>query len=132
MTTFEVPETRATLVLTEEPYAGAEIEVSLELEWGLYKEMRRLAALPRDESWEANLDALIALFAPRLRGWNLTRNGESLPATAEGIARLGPALIGEIISTWIGAVGTGTAPLGSGSPPSEPGSTRRRSRARKP
>lgn len=118
---FEVPETTATLVLSEEPYAGAEIEVTLDISWGLYKEMRRLAGLPRDKDWEKNLDALIAMFVPHLRGWNLTRNGQPLPATPEGMVMLGPALIGQIVSTWIGAVAAAPAPFGSAERSSEPG-----------
>jgi hypothetical protein len=130
---YEVPETRATLVLDDEPYVGAEIEVSLDIEWGAYKKMRRLAGAPRTGDWRDRLDELIELFLPFLRGWNLERNGVPLPPTAEGVARLGPALIGAIIGTWVERVGMAGAPLGNAATSSgaASGQKRGRSRARK-
>lgn len=122
---WELPEARATLVLDTPPYAGAEIECRLSLTPGTYFGVRQwLGQVGSSDGPNRTDDVMTAsqevgkLFAQYgLVSWNLTRNGEPIPATVEGVLSLDIRLIMEIAATWLGSIGTVPVPLPEASTP---------------
>ena len=110
---FRLPEDEATLVLDDGRYAGAEIDCRLSVGYNVYSFItgfiRQAARDPEDESL---VDRAIEVFVDEvLIGWNLADHKGLIPATAEGMKRLTPTLIGQVIATWASLVGQAPPPL---------------------
>lgn len=113
---FEVPEPRATLVLTDPPYAGAEIDAAVSLSPAVYYATKQwLDQMRAADDNGGVVDAMAevsALFVAHARPtWNLTRDGVDIPASVEGMLSLGVELITQIVLTWSGTIGTVPVPL---------------------
>ena len=122
---FVIEERAVTLVLDETTaFPGAEIDVSLSVDWTTYMDIRRwlheFADLEADSPDLDEVDKAFrgaaALFEPYLIGWNLANHKGPIPATAEGLLRLpDPRLMAVILTTWCSQIGQVAAPLASGS-----------------
>jgi hypothetical protein len=136
---FELPERLVTLVLDESTsLEGLELEVNLAVGMAVLRRVDVVMAALTDKSRDdraALFDEMVALFATEgLRSWNMRRRGTDVPPTAEGLESIDPTLVGEIVGTWAGILGTVPPPLSDGSPSSEPdsGTPRIRVRRRRP
>lgn len=105
---YELAERLATLVLDDGAYAGAEVEVNLSVGMGVYLSMMRAGADGADAASQTE-QTMQAFAAHGLRGWNLLRNGEPVPADYEGLLSVTPDLVAEIIAAWVSAIGGGAA-----------------------
>lgn len=105
------------MVIDQGPLAGAEIDVNVAIGWGVRRDVIRLLARDPDETQAdqvVRVDRLWDLFATEgLLGWNVQENGKSLPATVEGLNRIEPDLVIEMIGTWAGSIGKAPPPLAS-------------------
>lgn len=122
---YVIEERAVTLVLDETTaFPGAEIDVSLSVDWTTYMDIRRwLHEFAELEAESPDLDevdkafrAAASLFEPYLIGWNLTNHRGPIPATAEGLLRLpDPRLMAVILTTWVSQIAMVARPLGNGS-----------------
>src|SRR3989304_7652795 len=106
---FEEPVRTATLVFEDEDYAGAEVVCRRNVSMGTYFEIARAGEVGNAEASEA----AFRLFGERvLASWNVTVEGEPLPASGEGMLGLSPEFAALILSAWTRAVTDMPAPLG--------------------
>ena len=104
---FEIPRRTARIIL-EDDYEGAEITCALDVDMGTYFHFQGLI----ESEDAAHLEKAFREFGDRiLIEWNLEEDGEPLPATAEGVMQLPPALALAILGKWSEAVGEAPAPL---------------------
>lgn len=68
---------------------------------------------------DANVDRLHQLFADHLVDWNLTDNGEPVPATMEGLRSQEHSFIGGLIGAWRNNTLGVSVPLAQPSPAGE-------------
>lgn len=113
---YEVPEAGATIVLDDPPYAGAEIEVRLDvtpaLYFGLQQWTRQATSSATAEGAEAAMRQTAELFAEHgLIGWNLERGGQAIPANLDGVQSLAMPLLLSIVAAWLQAIGKAARPL---------------------
>lgn len=125
---FRLPEDEATLVLDDGRYAGAEIDCRLSVGYNVYSFITGFVrAAARGTAEEELVERAIEVFVDEvLIGWNLTDHKGPIPPTVEGMKRLAPTLIGQIISTWAGLVGQASPPLGTPATPKRRGAGSRR------
>jgi hypothetical protein len=115
---YEPPTTGTRLDFTGTAHEGLEVtvdEVPLGTTLSLTQQWDKVAAAqaaPEDpEAMLAALPAVAVLvegFAAALESWNVTRKGQPVPATAEGLRSLGTTFAIEIIGAWM--TGTVSAP----------------------
>lgn len=107
---FEV-ETVAKLVFPDGAYEGAEVFARCSLSIGEYLDFLAVRDAPADEvrPW---IEALYGAFARYLVSWNLTKNGEPVPCTVEGLLSIDRELVRAIIRTWQDTAVDVTGPLG--------------------
>jgi hypothetical protein len=106
---FEIPQRTVTMVIPDGDFAGAEIVASRDVSFGLVLDFEDA----RNEGTKAGTIKAITTFADQaLVSWNLSRNGEPIPATSEELLRLPPDLVGAILSAWGDALKGTPAPLG--------------------
>lgn len=100
---FEVKENVQKLVFTDPSFEGLEVRVALIP----LDELTAAASLaridPKDVTPEdvAKVTQLHDAFAGALRGWNLTRKGEPVPATLDGVKSLDLVFVLQLIAPWI-------------------------------
>jgi hypothetical protein len=94
---FEIPDRTATILIPEGEFEGAEVTVSRNVSLGLVFDIDEAT----EQGGRRGMTKAVASFVANvLRGWNLTRNGEPLPATAEEMLRLPPDLVVAILRAW--------------------------------
>lgn len=121
---FEIPRRTARIIL-EDDYDGAEIRCALDVDMGTYFHFQGLM----ESSDAAQLEQAFREFGDRiLIEWNLEEGGEPIPATAEGVMQLPPALVLAILGKWGEAVGEAPAPLSKQSKSTRPSEGRSRRR----
>lgn len=125
---FRLPEDEATLVLDDGRYAGAEIDCRLSVGYNVYAYITGFVRdAARGTAEEELVERAIEVFVDEvLIGWNLADHKGPIPATVEGMKRLTPTLIGQIISTWASLVGQASPPLGTPATPKRRGAGSRR------
>ncbi|HUV73871.1 MAG TPA: hypothetical protein VMW79_06155 [Anaerolineae bacterium] len=95
---------RTALLVFEDEYKGAEVRAMLDHPLGMFIEAQKL-----QESQD--IEGLCRFVAGILVDWNIEDEQGPLPATYEGILRAYPALINTLITEWMKAQVTPTAPL---------------------
>lgn len=131
---FEPQETQYRLTFEDPDLVGLEV-LAGSLTVGEYTAMQRMGmlrplgnteGLDRDallemiaeraeEAMQAN-EKILELFASRLVSWNITKGGEPVPATLEGIQGQDSRFISRIIAAWQRALIQGPPPLKEPSP----------------
>ena len=103
MTGFEPPGSGAKLDFSDTAYAGLQVTMDA-ISLGDLLDIQGLA----ETGTTAAVREMVARFAKSLESWNVTRNGEPVPATLEGALSLDAVFIGAIIKAW--TQGTAEAP----------------------
>jgi hypothetical protein len=111
---FEIPQRTATIVIPEGDFKGAEIVASRDIPLSLYLTIEDSAGTSRGV-----IKAVTDFASSVLVSWNLSRNGEAIPATAEEMLRLPPDLVTAIMTAWVESLKGTPPPLVE---PSEDGS----------
>lgn len=106
---YEVEETVARLVFPDRD--GLEVVCALPSLDELFSAAELAAVDPeklRAEDY-ARLNQVIDMFANAVRSWNLTRNGEPIPATPDGVRSLEMTFRIELINAWMSAAAEAVA-----------------------
>jgi hypothetical protein len=112
---FEIPQRTVTIVIPDGDFAGAEIVASRDISFSLILDFEEA----RNEGTRKGTVKAIETFADQaLVSWNLSRDGQPIPATATGLMKLPPDLVGAILEAWGDSLKGTPAPLGE---PSEDG-----------
>jgi len=111
MSGFEVQDTTIGLDFSETDYAGLHVKVRAGTV-GAFLDMQDLAAA--DETRK-----LFQQFGNLIVEWNITRGGEPVPATYEGLLSLEPAFAEMIVTVWQKNATSVPAPLDETSPSGE-------------
>jgi hypothetical protein len=111
------------LVLTFEDHPGLEVTARSPSTGGLLD----LQEAAEEAASVDGLRKLFRMFAGYLADWNVTRDGEPVPASYEGLLSLDPGFVRAVTDGFIGAVTGIPGPLrlassGGGSTPSSPDS----------
>lgn len=109
---FEAPGTGRKLAFEGTKYEGLEVTVDsasiglLTAITGQYDSLTALAAEQVDiKTAMPALNKLLGMFAEVLEQWNVTRRGEPVPPTEEGLRSLDATFVLEVIGAWLtGAV----------------------------
>lgn len=103
MTGFEVPQTQLRLVFSDPSYAGLEVVCALPP----LDKLEETAAIAADPAAVTPDTAarLLDTFAEQLVSWNLTRNGEPVPATRAGLGSLDLLFAMQLIMAWLSSTG---------------------------
>lgn len=118
---FEVSTTGSVLTFPEDSkYAGLEVtvdEAPVGLLLDIMENYSRLAGAEIDmKTASAVFPVLLGGFAKVLEDWNLTRKGEPVPPTLEGLRSLGQSLVLEVIGAWLTGQTSADEELGKDSP----------------
>lgn len=112
---FEAPGTGKILVFEDPAYEGLEVKtdsVPLGLFMGILKDYSALTAETLDVAKAAPvIEQLLKQFGEVLEEWNVTRRGEPVPATYEGLCMLDPAFAMAVIGAWVGSSAAASPPL---------------------
>lgn len=114
---FVLPAAEATLVIDEGAFAGAEVDVRLNVAYGVLHEYGRLFAAWRDAperspDEDAAYRSMCDLFAREgLVGWNLADHTGAIPATFDGMLRLPVDVVLTVMATWRTSIGRVMPPL---------------------
>jgi hypothetical protein len=119
MGSYEVEDTTYTLEFDDRP--GAEIVCragsmdsyleALSLDWVLSPDAFS-QRFRTDDEVRAELSRLFGIFADHIDGWNLTRKGEPVPITADGLMSLDREFSRPAAVAWLRGVFGVAAPLG--------------------
>jgi hypothetical protein len=103
-------------------YEGLEVTAK-GVSTGAFLEIQELAEGMGDQPKAADVKRLLKRFGGLLTAWNITDNGEPVPADYEHLAELDVDLAMEIFGRWSQAVGgvDPTSPAGSGGGGTSPG-----------
>lgn len=94
---FELPERTALLQFEDGEYAGAEVRCRLNVGMGVMFDLWRLQNSPTPD----DIQRAFLLFADEaLIEWNLTRRGEAIPASPEGLGRVPMEFIRLLLAKW--------------------------------
>jgi hypothetical protein len=97
---FEPPSSGQKLDFSETAYAGLEVTMDA-VSLGDLLDIQDLAdAALAGSSPGAAARALFAKFAKCLESWNVTRLGEPVPATEEGVFSQDATFIGAVVKAW--------------------------------
>lgn len=113
---FEPPSSGQKLDFSDTAYAGLEVTMDA-ITLGDLLDIQDL--VERTAAGEAAGEAareLVARFAAALESWNVTKNGEPVPATYEGALSQDAAFIMAIVQSWQGGMAEAPPPLPGGSP----------------
>lgn len=126
MTGYEVEDTTYTLEFDDRP--GAEIICragsmeshleALSLDWVLTREAFS-QRFHTDEEVRGELARLFSIFADHIQSWNLTRRGQPVPITADGLMSLDRDFARDAATAWLRGVFGLSAPLEQPSGPTE-------------
>lgn len=106
---YEVKRRTCTLDLGAD-YEGANVKCKLDVSMDLYFEFMAL-----DQANPESIKSAMESFGREvLISWEIEEDGEKLPADADGLKRLPPALVLAMIQSW--AQGAGDVPLVSAAP----------------
>jgi hypothetical protein len=112
---FEAPQKAYRLNFAETDLAGLEVTAG-SLPLGEFLKVSELAATKDDpQGAAASAAQLFATFAGSLMSWNLTRDGEPVPATYEGILGQDLDFMMKIVLAWVSAMADVDTPLLNGS-----------------
>lgn len=106
---YEVPRRTLRLVFEGSEYEGAEVVCRLDVPLSLFFDFQRMAVQSDDP--EVTEQAFRRFGDEVLAEWNLTEDGQPVPATADGFLHQAPAFAMLILSKWIENVGQSPAPL---------------------
>lgn len=81
-------------VVTRAPALGELLDIMT-----LYDSIKSTPVLPKDK-----VEELFGWFATLLDSWNLTRNGQPVPATYEGVKSLELGFIFTVVMTWVAKI----------------------------
>lgn len=135
---YHEAERTATLLIDEGPFAGAEVTVRTDIVLGVYEDLGLLLRADGEEGPAdklARYRALTELVGTEiLRGWNVVDHRDRpRPVTPEGLRRIAPEFLAEIIGLYFGALGRAASPLAAGSSSdSGAGEPTRKGRRRRP
>lgn len=94
---FEVPSRTARLIFDDE-YAGAEVRCRLDVPLGMHLEFAKLV----DSQSAADTEEAFKRFSRDvLIDWNLTAEGEDIPAKPDGMLLIPPDLAKAILAAWV-------------------------------
>jgi hypothetical protein len=112
---FEAPQKAYRLNFAETGLAGLEVTAG-SLPLGEFLKVSELAAAKDDPQGAANsAKQLFETFAGSLLSWNLTRDGEPVPATYDGILGQDLDFMMKIVLAWVSAMADVDTPLPNGS-----------------
>ena len=111
MTGFEPPGSGAKLDFSDTAYAGLEVTMDA-VSLGDLLDIQDVA----ETGTGAAAREMVTRFAKCLESWNVTRNGEPVPATLEGVLSLDAVFIGAIVKAWTQGTAEAPPPLPGGSP----------------
>lgn len=133
MPPFRMPERPATLVFSEGPLAGLELEVRLAVPFDFYFEMTSLMDAPNDDEALASMRTLLSRFAEvGLSSWNLTDDAGPVPCTPEAfMAHVDPLSGGLMLRRYMAAIGQLSPPLAAPSANGRTSKARRVSKSRR-
>lgn len=117
MTGYEVPDDTYRLVFTDPEHEGIVVrarKMSLGERTHVWFD---LALEPTDDAktFRAKQQELHELFVDHLLEWNLTRKGQPIPQTYEGLMSLDGDFVGLLVGTWQAGRAAVPAPLDSDS-----------------
>ena len=122
---FEAPGTGRQLDFKGTPYEGLEVTVDsvsvglLRKIAGHYESLEALHAKGDLKAAAPALTMLLELFAGPLESWNVTKRGEPVPATFEGLDSLDVVFAMAIIRAWMTGTVAADEELGKDSPSGE-------------
>lgn len=102
---FEAPTNLLKLIFTDPSYEGLEVYVRFVGADDL-AEASKLQHIAAKDVRPSHVAGLLDQFAERLVSWNVTIDGEDVPATRDGIRRLDILFQLPIIEAWVSAYGT--------------------------
>lgn len=130
---YEVPDPRVDFEFDDGPFKGAVINASVALSpaayFGVRQWLEQFSAGDVDGLVNAAREVSEAFIRLGRPTWNLTRDGEPIPATVEGMLSLDLRLIFAIVSEWVGQFGQ--APLPSSEASSNGSRSARRAKKRR-
>lgn len=115
MTGFEPPSSGQKLDFSDTAYAGLEVTMDA-ISLGELLDIQDLSDAAADGTAAGSVvRELCARFAKCLESWNVTRKGEPVPPTLEGVLSQDAAFIVAIIQSWQQGMAAAPPPLPGGS-----------------
>lgn len=114
---FALEELIAILDFSETELDGAEVKMSLDLTRADVTRLQRAVASAEGDDGD---EVMITLMAEALRGWNLERDGDPIPADKDGLDSLPTRQVTAIAVAWMEAVVSPPLVTNANTPPGKP------------